>query len=852
MRAVAFFLFLLIFQPASAQFFGGRVVDKAGLPVPDATIYINELKSGITADNRGEFQTQLASGTYNCEVSSLGYKREKFSFEMKNEDVRKTITLKEIVYELKEVHFTGRGEDRGNAIMRKAISRAPFFRYQVKEYEAESYLKGTMKITRIPAVAKLQFKKNEISMILNKLFLVESISTIAFKAPNNYVQTIKAFSSTIPDEINPGDYSLLMKSSIYEPEFFGMVSPLSPDALIYYRFVYQGITNESGKVVNKILVVPQKGNSKLMAGHIYIVDETWNVSYVEMVTARSGIKANIKINFNEVKENVFLPTGYNIGVNLDILGVNGEGRYYSSIKYRNIYENNAVQAKMLESKPLKDKLSNREASKIAKANQRIVDPPKEEKQSLEIKVIPSTTKVIVDSSAKRMDSAYWLSVRKLPLREDEVKAYKSVDSLKIEYKQIKLEDSIRDQNGGRGGKPIDQILFGHKYNIGKKWRFSFGGVAGIVGDFNFVDGYQFGQNISLEYFPGKGQSLKISPSAYYSTERKTLLWQTDISYKYAKLKDGKLNLSVGNITSDISSNPGTSRFINSYTSFLFGCNPVKFMSKKYIELSNSIDIANGFRGDFAVSYQERGVLNNSSIKSLFGKTPDSNIPDNIYFPLQTNSTALVFSAGLTYTPKNFYRINNGKKEYVRSSYPTFSAMFRIAPGGESLSSSSFSSVEMEAKQSIKINIYSKVNYSLSAGTFISKERVFFPDFKHFRANNIMVSEVDFDNGFLLLDNYLLSTPNSWVQGSVNYSSEYILLKYLPFFNTPLVTEALHFRTLWLTNLGYHHTEIGYSIGMPGMARIGVFAGLKGFKYQSVGFRLSIPVFNRQSPVSISL
>ena len=116
----------------------------------------------------------------------------------------------------------------------------------------------------------------------------------------------------------------------------------------------------------------------------------------------------------------------------------------------------------------------------------------------------------------------------------------------------------------------------------------------------------------------------------------------------------------------------------------------------------------------------------------------------------------------------------------------------------------------------------------------------------------MVSEVDFDNGFLLLDNYLLSTPNSWVQGSVNYSSEYILLKYLPFFNTPLVTEALHFRTLWLTNLGYHHTEIGYSIGMPGMARIGVFAGLKGFKYQSVGFRLSIPVFNRQSPVSISL
>ena len=852
MRAVVFFLFLVIFQPASAQFFRGRVVDKAGLPIPNASIYINELKSGITADIRGEFQSQLSAGTYNCEVSSLGYKREKFSFEMKSEDIRKTITLQEIVYELREVHFTGRGEDRGNAIMRKAISRAPFFRYQVKEYEAESYLKGTMKITKIPAVAKLQFKKKEINMILNKLFLVESISTIAFSAPNNYVQTIRAFSSTIPDEINPGDYSLLMKSSIYQPEFFGMVSPLSPEALTYYRFVYQGITNESGKVVNKILVVPQKGNSKLMAGHIYIVEDTWNVSYVEMVTVRSGIKANIKINYNEVKENVFLPTGYNIGVNLDMLGVNGEGRYYSSIKYNKILENNSVQAKMLESKPLKEKTSNREASKIAKANQRVVDPPKEEKQSLEIKKIPSTTKVIVDSSAKRMDSLYWLSVRKLPLREDEIKAYKSVDSLKIEYKQIKTEDSIRNQNGGKGGKPIEQILYGHKYNIGKNWRFSFGGVAKIVGDFNFVDGYQFGQNISLEYFTGKGQNLKISPLVYYSTERKLLLWKTDIDYKYAPLKDGKLSLSAGNITSDISSNPGTSRFINSYSSFFFGLNPVKFMSKKYIELSNSIDIANGFRGDFAVSYQERGVLYNSDKTSLFGMIPGSNLPVNIYSPVQTNSTALVFSAGFTYTPKNFYRINNGKKEYVRSSYPTFSARLRIAPGGESLTSSRFSSFEMEAKQSINLNIYSKINYSISAGTFSSKERLFYPDFKHFRANDIMVSDVDFDNGFLLLDNYLLSTPNGWVQGYVNYNSEYILLKYLPFFNTPFVTEALHFRTLWLTDLGYHHSEIGYSIGMAGMARIGVFAGFRGFKYQSVGFRLSIPIFNQQSPLSISL
>lgn len=815
MRTLVSSLLLLIVFPAFSQVFSGRILDEKGAPVPNATIFIYELKSGISADNLGEFRTQLSPGRYNCEASSLGYKREKFLISVEEKDLSKTIRLKEIFYELKEVKFSDRGDRRGNEIMRKAIAKAPFYRYQLKEYKSESYMKGTMKITSLPWIVKNQLKKNKANLVLNKLFLVESQSEINYRAPNFYEQTIKAFSSTIPDEIDPGDYSLLLKSSIYDPVLMGMISPLSPQALNYYKFVFQGITNESGRVINKIQIVPKKGGAKLFSGHLYIVDETWNVSYAEFTSSQSGIKSESKINYNEVKENVFLPTGYTIDYNVDIFGIKGMGHYYSSITYKS-FEENVTQLVVKE-------------KKIAK------------RESLEIKKEPSTTKVTVDSTAKKRDSTYWLTVRKLPLREDEIKSYKSVDSLKIEYKLIQKEDSVKNQNGGKGGKPIEQIIYGHKYKLGKKWYFTFGGLKSVIGDFNFVDGYQLGQNITFGYTKDSTGSLIIAPSAYYSTERKRLLWKTDVTFSYMPLKAGRLRLSAGSMSADISSNSATSRAINSYSSFFYGYSPVKLMSKDYVELINSIDIANGLRFDLQASYQKREYLNNGNVKSVFGKVPEPNLLENTYMRQFSDHTAMLFSAGLIYTPEYFYRLSRGNKQYLRSDYPTFMLRFTIAPGWNDQNSSRFASFTLGASQSIKMNIYSKIDYNLSTGMFINKDRLFFPDYKHFRANDIMLSDEGFDKSFFLLGNYSLSTPDRWVQGMINYNSEYILLKHLPFLNSSLINESLHFHTLWLTETGLHHTEIGYSVGINDLVRIGVFAGFRGVKYNSAGFRIAVPI-----------
>jgi hypothetical protein len=202
----------------------------------------------------------------------------------------------------------------------------------------------------------------------------------------------------------------------------------------------------------------------------------WSVSYAELVSEQSGIKTNIKVNYNEVADEVFLPTTYNINASIDVMGVKGEGRFYSSMKYTNLKRNSAT-------------ISNPVTQ---------VKPVVKER-SLEIKETPSNTTVKVDSSANKRDSAYWLEVRKVPLRVDEVVSYQKSDSIKIEFREIEKRDSVKNQNSGRGASPLEQILFGHKYKVSKDLFFSFGGLSKVVGDFNFVDGYQLGQNISVNY-----------------------------------------------------------------------------------------------------------------------------------------------------------------------------------------------------------------------------------------------------------------------------------------------------------------------------------------------------------------
>lgn len=45
--------------------------------------------------------------------------------------------------------------------MRQAIAHAPYYRYQIKEYRSEAYIKGSMTIDKIPGILRRAMKVND-------------------------------------------------------------------------------------------------------------------------------------------------------------------------------------------------------------------------------------------------------------------------------------------------------------------------------------------------------------------------------------------------------------------------------------------------------------------------------------------------------------------------------------------------------------------------------------------------------------------------------------------------------------------------------------------------------------------
>jgi len=112
--------------------------------------------------------------------------------------------------------------------MRKAIAHAPYYRYQVKEYTSEAYIKGSLTIAKIPGILKRTMKVNDSNLdpntLIGKPLVMESKSDIRFTSPESYIQNVTALKSSIPEQFNVTKGLSIMTSSIYNLELNGRIS----------------------------------------------------------------------------------------------------------------------------------------------------------------------------------------------------------------------------------------------------------------------------------------------------------------------------------------------------------------------------------------------------------------------------------------------------------------------------------------------------------------------------------------------------------------------------------------------------------------------------------------------------
>ena len=805
-RIIWLFLLSLVTILSFAQSFKGTVTDTDGKPVPYAALYLREMKSGLTTDEHGRFQTKLSAGQYTCEVSSLGFISQTFTFQMLNRDYEKDIVLAERTYSLPEVNITKGNEDPAYAVMRKAIARAPYYRTQIKSYTAGTYLKGTGKGTAIPAVLKLSKEvRKDAKEWLGKLFVLEQQQIVNFTAPNVWNNKVLANKNSFPEEI--GVDMGITTINLYTPELFGKVSPLNKNAFSYYRFKLDACFVEEGQMINKIRVIPKKDDNRLLEGDLFIVEDLWCISAADVNVRATGLKAKIKITCKEVQSSVFLPVSITTSSTIDIMGFKAEASYLAAIHYREVKTD------------IQPETSTDKTTKPVTAN--AVAQPKKHKFERPARI-------------GRKDT-----IRSVPLRLEEVQSY--------QYKEEKI--ALKDLSPGEKsekktavGQVLNTIMWGKTFRTSNKnaWL-TLPGLSAYIPEYNFVDGFWLGVKLKTGVKLSESSTLRFVPSFYYTTARKNWIGQGELTLDYAPRNRGYLSLSGGLLSADYNSESGESRLINSMSSSLFGHNHLKFYENAFFTVDHAIEPANGLLFSSSLSWQRRKMLDNHIHKSWFKRDAEPNIPENTAFRPMPENDILKASFELEYTPAHYYHMSQGKKVYEASRYPTFALKYdRAFPMSGSRYLTSYHLMQFSAKQKIEFGMFNRLHWSVNAGSFFDAKNLQFPDFKHFASTRILVTERSFDTGFSLVDNYVLSTNTRWAQANVSWYTPYLLLKHLPFLSRKAFDEALHLRSIVIYG-GRPYTEIGYSIGFSDMARIGVFAGFDCLKFHSVGVSLSLPL-----------
>jgi hypothetical protein len=194
---------------------------------------------------------------------------------------------------------------------------------------------------------------------------------------------------------------------------------------------------------------------------------------------------------------------------------------------------------------------------------------------------------------------------------------------------------------------------------------------------------------------------------------------------------------------------------------------------------------------------------------------------------------------IEYTPRYYYRVRGGRKHYQYSEYPTFYIRNRMAIPGIFSSSADYDLFEAGIRHRKTWGMMHAFSWHIKAGTFLSNNKVFLMNDKYFNNQYLPVSIGNIGEPFRLVPFYENATTQGFAEAHVQFTTPYLLIKYLPFLSNKLWVENLHLNYL-LTDQHLYYWEIGYSVSQIFMVvNAGVYAGFKGTDYQSVGIQFGI-------------
>jgi len=889
----------------------GSVKTQKGQPLPFAAISVKGSTICTISNADGNYQLDLKPGYYEIVFQYLGYKSGMKPITIENRMETFNLTMEEQALNLGEARIGAKDENPAYTIMRKAIAKSRYHFLQVESYTAKAYTKSSFVITDLPMefLYKKELKEAEKESNFKKgvPILNETVSEVTFRQPNNYRQ--KVIASRNSQDKNMGDVNAYLLTSFYQPEVVKAVSPLSPRAFAYYKFEYEGSFRENGVEINKIKVIPRSFGEGVYRGTIFIAENLWSIYSLDLHTVNTGFNIDIRQVYAPV-QGVWMPINQQFHVAGGIYGFKGNGDFVISQTFSSLKINPALQGDIA---VVDGKREQEEAKKIGLTNREIkthrveelVRDQKEfsakdlrklmkeyEKQDIKTKkekgedvdlAFTRNDSTQVDSMASKRSTAFWDSIRSVPLTKAEIKSYVRLDSIIIVKEGTQEQkDSLKTAKAdttkkGKGGSQFGDIFTGHTFRFGKKSPFRLDYVSPLFGlQVNTVEGLvlnggglklrykrgsggdkemkvmQIGSEGVKAYSVGKQAELSLSTLTRYSFARNKLMLYGGADYAW---KRSVFRLTGGQGVSQFNNENPLSPLLNTISTLFFEQNFIKIYEKNFVRLDFNTNRENEhFELKANIEFANRRPLQNvenanryhwidwkarsfTSNQPVFAEEPKADWSYRPGFAFY-NHQALTLGLTASYKPWQKYKVKSGKTSYYEDESPNLSVTYRKGVSEVFGSDVDFDFVQIGIAHGFETGVRSKLRYKLATGTFLNHKSVRFADYQHFAGNQFFFQFGDPVGTFRLLDYYRFSTAQRFAEAHVLSEFRKFLLTQITWFRILGIKENF-FAHYLATPHSQNYTELGYGldVGIRFPFRVEVASSFENAKYKHTVFRI---------------
>jgi hypothetical protein len=834
----------------------GQIKGDDGSNLGFATIYVKQLGTGTAANENGLYELALPAGEYDLVFQFVGYETVTKKVTIENTFLELNVTMKTQTVVLQNVTVTAGNEDPAYTIMRKAIAKAKYHTQQLDKYTAQVYIKGTGQIKDYPWMFKKEMEKEGIEK--DRVFISESVSQIEYTRPNTFKEKVLSVYSDGKD--NNTSPNAFIFGSFYNDEIAETVSPLSPKAFSYYKFEYDGTFKDRNYEISRIKVKPRAAGDNVVSGVLFIVEDWWTIHSLDFNTTKLGIKFNMKQTYAPIEDKAWMPVSHRFKVDGKVFGFEFEYNYLSTLSNYKIDLNKELYVENID--VIDEKIEKEKAKTITEnKNQKNQDLQKrladgkeitrkelktilkeyekeEQKQQKEPDVI-SNYSFEKDSLKSTLDTAYWNTIRPVPLTKLEIKGYQKADSL-AQIERKKQEGDTVKQKKHKGFQPWD-LLVGDSYKLSKRTTFT---IVTPGGGFNTVEGWNliYKVRVGTIFKDTNRTQLVFTPTLRYAFEREKL---TGYLNSTVRNKNFRLSVSGGRYIRQFNSEEPILPIVNTFTTLLLEQNLMKIYERDFVEILLRPKIHKKITLNIQAEYAHRRELNNTSNYKWVDRKSIEGYSSNRPFVREFNNNiitpthqAMVTQIGLSTRPWLKYSIRNKVKQEIENSSPTIS--FNWVRGWNALDSDvEYDRLELGFKHSAKLGARGRLDVNLQGGIFTNTNALYFMDYKHFLGNRTPFTTSDPVRSFRLLDYYKFSTADQYFVGNAHYQFRRFLVTSIPFVRLMGIREDVFVNYL-ATPFSRNYTEVGYTIdGILRFLRLEAAASFENGAFVDYGFRIGV-------------